>query len=340
MLLEEEMYDKLLDAILKNEIDYNDIVVDRTKPNNDLLDDPKFKAKHDSLYSILYNLHENPDRNYEMMHYEQSDFFQHYGINFNDDKYIHKIRIYMMPENEYIINIVYELLKRSFKKKEDILLKYCLKENREDKIVMYLKNQKDYEDKIKTINEIKNDNPEYFKNMGRRMDWLSKSCIDGVYITPEKAIKNSEGYAYASYGLLFQDMLDNLSSLMKYRLCTEDLKKWQNKKSDLMKIFKPYCDMILTKYNALLQDTNGKLSFKKANNITTKYPEECVDFTYKYRNGCLEYGERLHDNIFRIYIIPSGTNITPQNAEYVDMDIYDYNFDGLMNYNKNKMGTR
>ena len=326
MQIENKIYEELLDAIINDKIEYEDFVCNNKEDSYNLFNDEKFKQQFEIIKKNL-NMVYNSGVSTRIDN--QANTFVHLGIKYTEDILnTFKIRIYMTPENENVLKIANELLKKSFQNKDNIYFKFSNKSNRNDKIVMYLLNQDDYQRKIKIIKEIKQEHPEYFTNMKRRLDMISESSVKGVYVAPERAIKNTLGKNYPSYGVLMSHILELTRDYMQYQLKEPDyrnLKKYN--RNYLMSIFKPVFDKLITSYNAYIIDNNGNLKFGAVPGVKRFSPEESIDFTWKINSNekCFIYGKRLKDDIFRY----TKYSLEQKNIiETYDANIYEYNLYG------------
>lgn len=324
-------YESLLDAVIYN-FSYDELVESKIKRPN-LLDIPEYNDKDKRISDILNKLISRGEEVKVWEQDERKDTFKHIAINreFHPIGGQNKFRLYLSPEDNDLYYIIFELIKRTTEQGRDIYLKYS-RENRIDKILMYLKNKTDVDEKIKLLEEIKKDYPTLFQNMEKSIGWISKTSFEGVYITTEKLVKRCNGTDYDSYTILFSSMINEMRMLLLYNLGDINMPQEQLEKYDrkmLYNIFGKICIKVLGKYGVLLYNEGEKL------NVFTneKFPGVEMplneDISVDIRNNFLEIGIRINGNIFRYYQIPASSQMDLNNIEYnkltyYDMDINDH----------------
>lgn len=317
-----KLYLNSLFNLVINEADYDEIVtIDNSRGN--LFDNPMYKQNDDILKS-----------NYEKAKasgmigefWEQSDkgnTFRHIAVNrtFADGNHL---RLYLCPEDHNLYQIVNELLKKSMHKNIPIYLKYS-RENRYDKIVVYLKNPQELLIITNLLEEIKSDNPSWFTNMKKSATWLSESKFKDAYIAPEKITKRDYNVEYPSYTKVVQAMLINIRNELFFTFQVnniEELKK--NSKQEVFNVFYYYLKREIGKMGLYLfyNETGELLAY--TNSLFPGFGKSTDEDIILTKNG-LEIGKRIDISNKRYYKIPFGESLPTNASEYKKFEYYDAN---------------
>ena len=336
-------FNDLLDCVINND-DY-DSIYERTGIKRKNLLEYEYYKKYDNFIKDQLKLISSSTPVLTDEQSKTNDSFFHVAINRNFGN--NKFRIYLSPSDENLYPLINEILKRSYKTDREIYLKYN-RDNRLDKIIVYLQDINDLLDKLQLIEEIKKDYPQYFVNMKKSSFWISPSKIDGVYISPEAHIQRIDGGAFPSFGILVNVLINQMKEYLYFCLNELDdektvpLKKYS--KSYLMTLFKPICQRMIAMYGAFI--------YQEGNDINMFYSDEFqglampVNERVKFNRDTkkLEVLKR-YDNSFVVYEVPIGSSIIDdyENSNYVSYDIKNVNnyiFYGLDYVLKNGEATK
>lgn len=305
--------------IVLEEKEYEDLV-SLGNGNINLLNNPVYQKYDEKLKD---NFDEVIATGIKVDFWEQtksSDSFRHMAINrkFNEEN---KLRLYLCPKDEFLYFIVNELLKRCSKTGEPIYLKYS-RENRYDKIVMFLKNSEDLYSKLSLLEKIKSENPIWFSDMKKADTWLSESSFKGAFITPEKITKRDINSEYASYTMAVIALMSNVKKELMFHFKVLDSKMLKNVQHDeLMKVFCYYFLRELGKMGLFIYfDDKNKLEIY-TNSLFPGFGES-VDEDIRITKDGLEVGKRIDEKNKKYFKIPFGKSIPMTPDEYQKYDSY------------------
>ena len=211
--------------------------------------------------------------------------------------------------------IIDELIKKCANGKEEIYLKYS-RENRYDKVVLFLRNSNDLNSKIELLEEIKKEHPAWFEHMNKAPHWISESHLKGVYIAPEKCVKRDINSDFNSYTYAFMHLMNNVRNEMLFTYGTKDFEVLKSKPVDeLFDSFKRCFNRELCKmglYN--FYDKNGQL----VSCVSSLFPGygKSVDEDIRSVDDGLEIGKRIDDKNKKYYKIPFGSPIPSKLEDY------------------------
>ena len=311
-------YESLLNIILE-EKDYEDLVMIGNHKTN-LLDDPIYRKSDEILKRNFDNAIANGIKGEFWEQDKKANTFRHLAINrtFNEGN---KLRLYLCPKDESLYFIVNDLLKRCSKTGESIYLKYS-RENRYDKIVIFLKNPKDLSSKLRILEEIKNENPTWFLDMKKADTWISESSFKGAFIAPEKITKKDINFEYKSYTIAFRSLMGNVrNEIMFYFkiLDFNELKKIPH--SELMKVFQYFFLRELGKMGLLIYFDQQNQLVAYTNLLFPGFGKS-VDEDIRLTKYGLEIGKRIDQNNKEYFKIPFGANIPESPDEFKKFDSY------------------
>lgn len=321
-------YKSLLDAVIYD-YDYEELVKLNSQAPN-LLEIPEFYKKDIKITEILNKLISLGKKIKVWEQNETGNTFKHIAINrdFHPDDGQNKFRLYISPENGSLYYIVYELIKRTVTQGGDIYLKYS-REDRVDKILIYLKNKSDLFDKIRLLKDIKESYPILFQNMQKSIGWISESPFDGAYIAPENLVKRCNGAEFDSYTLLFSTMLKEMKMLLLYSLgdVNMPIEQLENYDRDTINnIFKKICIKVLGKYGVLLYQEGDNLRVFTSDEFPGVGMPLNEEISIDSKNNCLEIGRRKNGSIFRYYQVPISERIDLYRIDYSKLSYYDMDF--------------
>lgn len=302
---------------LLEENGYEEIVI---TGNKNLLDEPIYKKSDDVIKNYFLNATSKGIIGRLVEQDKTGRTFRHIFLNKTDDDVIH-YRLYLCPKDEYLYYLVNQILSRCAKSGEPIHLKYS-RENRYDKILLFIKNQDELKRKIRLLAKIKQDYPILFTDMQKSTAWLSESPIKGVYLAPEKMVKRDVNVEYRSYTLAYVHLLNNVRNelLFYYRTTNiEDLKRIQH--SELLNMFIYFFKRELGKMGLLLFfDENMQLN-TYINDLFPGFGKSTDEDILLTKKG-LQVGKRLDSNNKKYYIIPFGANLPNNPQEYNNYNYY------------------
>ena len=327
-------FEDILNCVINNE-DYESIYDKTGIKRENLLKYEKYK-KYDEHIKKQLALINNTNIVVTSEQCKTNDNFFHVAINRRFSDPHNKFRIYMSPTDENLYLLVNELLKRSYRENKKIYLKYG-RQNRLDKIVMYLQSKDDLLDKLDLIEKIKKEHPNYFVNMGKSSFWISPSKIDGVYISPEAHIKKIIDGNFPSFGILMNSVIGQIKEYLYFALGElgeeKDMPLKKYNKDYLMSLFKPICQRMLAMYGAFIYLDKNELKMFYSDEFPGIYMpiNEYVKFNRDTKK--LEVLKR-YDNEFVLYEVPLGSPIynNYEDSDYVFYDIknaYEYMSYGL-----------
>jgi len=313
--------------LIMDDFEYEDLVL-MGAPKN-LLDDPVYKQSDDILKQNFDNALKGGMVGSFWEQSKNNNTFRHIAVNRVFDGKNH-LRLYLSPKDEYLYLIVNEMLKRSFRNNIPIYLKYS-RENRYDKIVVFIHNKTDLALITKLLEEIKNDHPEWFDNMKKSPIWLSESKFKGAYITPEKCTKKDINNDFSSYTKAFETMMNNVRSEVLFCFRINDRKKLKNiNRNELLKVFSYYFKREIGKMGLFFYyDENNNL-VAYTNSLFPGFGKS-VDEAIRLTDEGLEIGKRIDASNKRYYKIPFGNAIPNSSEEFKKFPFYD--LDDVTYYN-------
>lgn len=296
-------YNSLLDIVIENQ-GYEDVL---SMPGEELLlADEKRKEMDDKLSDKLVRL-ENSGENITTLEQDKHGSFKHIAINRTMSGGGNTIRLYLCPEQDNLLPIVVEIVRRSVEQHKETYFKYC-RLSTKDKIVFYVTDPDDLKDKLRLLESIKSDEPQLFDNMGRCDYWLSPSPIQGVYMAPENAVRSYNNRDFPSYGLLMDTVLNEIKTLLYCELGEREdpLKKPLRKydRSYLMQLFIPLCHRTFGKYGVIMYFENGVLKLFKNQFFPGVNKPINEFFNISRDRTTLEFAQAEEDGNFRVYEIP------------------------------------
>ncbi len=253
--------------------------------------------------------------------------------------------LHISPDDKNLYLIVNELIQQGLTNEKGLYFKYT-RENVKDKIVIFLEDKEDYEDKINILNQIKNKYPFAFENLDKSLTWFNETEIPGVFADINKPIKKQNGNAFVSNETITKTALEEAKTLLYFTFGETDLKEntplKDYNKQYLLLLFKKICLEVFERYGLLFSNkkynTTKSLEFPGINQSLNH------SLTFNEKENTLEYGKRKCHNIFKFYQIPlkynSITNIYDNLKDYnsFDLDIDTYNRRiKKCNNNKNKI---
>lgn len=305
-----------------SEADYDEMVtIDNSRGN--LLDDPLYKQNDDILKSNYEKAKANGMIGEFSEQSNKGNTFRHIAVNrkFNGGNHL---RLYLCPEDHNLYQIVNELLKRSLHKNIPIYLKYS-RENRYDKLLIFLKNPQELLTITNLLEEIKSDNPSWFTNMKKSATWLSESKFKDAYIAPEKITKRDYNVEYPSYTKAVQAMLINIKNELFFEFqvnSMEELKK--NSKQDVFNAFCCYFEREIGKMGLYLFYNENDELLVYVNSLFPGFGKSTDEDILLTKNG-LEIGKRIDISNKRYYKIPFGESLPTNASEYKKFEYYDAN---------------
>ena len=321
-------FNELLDCIINNE-DYDTVYENTGIDRKNLLSYDEYRKKDEFIKEQLFKISNNT----LVDTYEQSksnDSFFHVAIN-RTRNLPNKFRIYLSPTDENLYYIIKELLKRSFKENKKIFLKYA-RQNRLDKIVIYVLNSKDMMEKLELINSIKKDYPSLFSNMKHPSFWIGTSNIDGVYIAPEAHIQRIWGGVFPSFGVLMNHILGQIEEYLYFALKElgnkgdYPLKKYD--RNYLLNMFIPICKRVMAMYSAFLYIENNEIKNFYSNEFLGYQMPVNENVKFNRDSKKLEVLKR-YDDKFILYEVPVGM---PVLNDYENSDYDRYELKNVYNY--------
>lgn len=292
-----------------------------------LLNYPNYKNIDKSIAKYLKILQRKKEKIYtKESNPKEENTYKHIAINkkFHDKN----IQLHISPDDKNMYLIINELIQNAITNEKTLYFKYT-RENIKDKIIIYLKNEEDYNEKINMLKEIKTKHPYAFNNLDKKATWFNETEIEGIYLELDKPVLKQNGNEFINNDTIIKTALEEIKTLFYY----------QSTKQINIEIFKQICLETLERYGLLL--TNNKYNKTKELQFPGyKKPLNHI-FTLTNNNTILEYGKRLNPNIFTFNKIP----LNPTEEEYetceTKIDYYIRNLNTQQKENtKNKTKTK
>lgn len=315
-------YDGILDAIINNELSYEDVYDNTGIVRKNLLEYPDYKEWDNVISSILYQIHEKyknaqteeEKKKFYYNHWEQDGesgkyTFRHISLlrSFRDENTSNTMRIYLSPSDQNLYPLIKEIMKYSIVNKVPVYFKYS-RENRLDKLLFYVDNKENYLKIIQMLKEIKNQSPNLFFNMSNCIYWMGKTDIDGVYFAPELNAINFNGQKFQSYGKMMAKVFFDISQLLYFSV--GEFAKPSNKpllkydRNILLNVVKKSLDYYLMKYKIFDEESleSDKTIFFDDYILLDRTKKQLI------------VGQRLNDEyLYEFCEVPSGMPLPSRN---------------------------
>ena len=132
--------------------------------------------------------------------------------------------LHISPDDKNLYLIVNELIQQGLTNEKGLYFKYT-RENVKDKIIIFLEDKEDYEDKINILNQIKNKYPFAFENLDKSLTWFNETEIPGVFADINKPVKKQNGSAFVSNETITKTALEEAKTLLYFTRGETDLKE-------------------------------------------------------------------------------------------------------------------
>ena len=304
-------YEGLLKVILDNDFlpdAYYDLVA--YHPTQVILDNPYYKKLDEATKQNAMHYSKNQETLWEQS--PSNNSFLHIRLNKKPD-YYSIFRLYMCPRDEYLYQLVNELIVRFGITGESSVFKYS-RRDRLDKLVIY-PNDKDIFSKLNVLKEIKKAHPEYFTGMKKAMHWLYETDVDGVYLAPEKLILKANGDEYGTYSEAFIDLMSYVKTELLFHFCKKNEKELKQVPYDqLLTMFKWYFKRELGKYGLLYGIKDDKFT-QYTNELYPGFRKSVNEYMHLNDEGML-LSKRVENARRKFYEIPYGTNLPYTPSDY------------------------
>lgn len=295
----------LLDAVI-NDISYDDIFYKEKNARSNLLDYPwarmldrKIKLYIRNLNNKGVDIHQNEED------IESFNGYKSISVNRNISKGKNKFKICLSPSDKNIYLIILEMIKKSTESKSSLYLSYT-REDVLEKVNLYVKDEKDLNDKLKMLSDINDDSPFLFKDSDKNPMIVSSTSLDGVCVEAIDSVKRHNYRKFLSYNTMFNSALMEMKTLLYFYLgktFDEDVFQSYDRNS-VLNMFKGICVDVLSRYGLLIYFDDDKLERSCSNSFPGD--GKCLNHKFYLNNeeNVLEYGVRISGDTFRFYDIP------------------------------------
>lgn len=319
-------FEALLDLLYSDFEGYDSVYKsDIERPN--LLTYPECKNDDEEIKEVVCLL---AQRGEEASLYEQTknnDSFLHISIGKKRGQ-DNQGRLYLSPNDSKLYPMVKDLIREAYRQKVPIYFKYT-RENRKDKVVVYLKKLSEMNNVMNVFRELQKKHPDYFQNMDTPAIWINPTAVPGVYFSPEALVQHCNGNKFQSIGILMSYALEEIKTLIEFwcgidgSLSINDMSK-----EYVFNVFKPIVIDTFFKYGIISPVINGDVYNKVYFPNEIGHPSNYV-IEYDKERKVLTEGRRINNDTFRYFEIPYSRRyeyFTKPLGDIIDLCFYDEDY--------------